>query len=251
MSGRLTEGFRDVIEMRWTEFVTFERNPDTTNFDSIIVALVRACVKGNLRAIQTSLDRLDGKIAMELEVEMPKFYTRYPKATKVADDPSIIENTPLIEAPTDLRETDTIVTGSPADIDELHTEEEEAPTGSLRTVLERMLESPRSIVDSIIEASEAVDRHDLSIGDPKVKSVIVAGLMRLVHSGRINAVFEVFDQIDGKVADKIKVLGSDVYLTRFDVIAPVGAYLNEEGVYEIAEDNITNSWALRLEQERR
>jgi hypothetical protein len=74
--------------------------------------------------------------------------------------------------------------------------------------------------------------------------------MKLVHDGRISAVFEVFDQIDGKVADKIKILGNDVFITRFDQIAPAGAEKNDDGVYQLAADDMTNIWATRLEQGR-
>lgn len=80
-----------------------------------------------------------------------------------------------------------------------------------------------------------------------VKSVIVAGLMQLVHKGRISAVFEVFDQIDGKVADKYKLLG-DTKVYRYDAIAPAGAVKNEDGIYQLADDNMTAVWGARLEQ---
>lgn len=255
MSGRLTDGFREIIDLRWHDFVLMEQSLDATNFDSIITAIVRACKKGNLRAIQAALDRLDGKIAVELEVEYPKFYTVYPQATKTADDPEIIEGDDPYQVKVEdgvmtIPKGDAIIniTGSPADVEEQEAVEEELPTGSLRSVLERMLGSPKTLVDDILGVADLVDKGDLSAGNPMVKSVIVAGLMKLVHAGRISAVFEVFDQIDGKVADKLKVLGDDVYLTRFDTIAPAGAVKNEDGVYMIASDTMTDVWGARLAQ---
>ena len=254
MSGRLTDGFRDIIELRWSDFVEMEKSLDATNFDSIVTGIARACKKGNLRAIQTALDRLDGKVAMEIEVEYPKFYTVYPYAKKRIDDPSIIdyevkvENGVLTAPATD--GTIAIGGGAPADMDELAAAEEEIPTGSLRIMLEKMLDSPKYIVTDILAGADAIDKGEHSIGDPMVKSVIVAGLMKLVHDGRISAVFEVFDQIDGKVADKIKVLGNDVFITRFDQLAPAGAVKNEDGVYQLAADDMTNVWAARLESGR-
>lgn len=243
MSGRLTEGFREIIELRWNEFVLRERDPEASNFDSIITSIARAASKGNLRAIQTSLDRLDGKIATEIDVEYPKFYTLYPKATKTADDSTIID-LPLT--------ADSIATGISAlkasEQSFTKSEEEELPTGSLRAVLDRMIDSPKSIVAELLTAAEQIDAGDMRYGNPTVKSVIVAGLMKLVHDGKIGAIFEVFDQIDGKVADKFKMLGGDVYIQNFSPIAPAGAEKNENGVYQIAAENTTNVWAVRLEE---
>lgn len=240
--------------MRWSEFVEIEHSLDSNNFDSAIAAIIRACKKGNLRAIQMGLDRLDGKIAAELKIEMPKFYYIYPFAEKKLDDPSILEfgedgvvknENGTLTVP----EGDGVTSiAGPADIDEQMSAESELPSGQLRPVLEKMLHSPRSIVKDILDSADAVDKHDYSVGDPMVKSVIVAGLMKLVHDGRISAVFEVFDQIDGKVADKLKVLGNDVYMKRYDLIAPAGAVKNEEGVYQLEAETTTSLWVNKLDQ---
>lgn len=251
MASRLTDGFRDIIELRWADFRAMADDDTGTNFEAVLVAVVLACRKGTLRAIQTALDRLDGKIATEIDVEYPKFYYVYPNATKTADDPSIIDH----DKPAQLPSGDVVVpgadnsvfVGAPADMDELHAMEEDLPTGSLRVVLEKMLESPKSVVTDILAVSERVDAGDFSAGNPKVKSVIVAGLMKLVLEGKIGAVFEVFDQIDGKVAEKVKVLGNDVYLKQFGTIAPAGAVKNADGIYQIVADNTTDTWALKLE----
>src|SRR5690606_29117783 len=92
-----------IVDLRWRDFVEIEKSRDGTNFDSAITGLVRACKKGNLRAIQMALDRLDGKIATELEVEMPKFYYLYPYATKVADDLNVIDadENGVVQVPTE------------------------------------------------------------------------------------------------------------------------------------------------------
>jgi hypothetical protein len=252
MSGRLTDGFRNILEFRWSQFVEMEQSLDGTNFESIITAIARAGQKGNLRAIQTALDRLDGKIATEIEVEMPKFYFLYPYATKTVDDASIIDVPDKVQPFIDSGEGGyvDIPQGAPADIEEHEAAEEELPTGSLRIVLEKMLHSPKSLVTDILAVAKLVDDGDTKRGDPMVKSVIVAGLMKLVHEGKMSAVFEVFDQIDGKVAEKFKVLGNDVYVKRFDTIAPAGAVKNEEGIYQLVAEDMTNFWVAKLEQGR-
>lgn len=236
MSGKLTDGFREIIELRWNELVLREADLDQSNFSTIITSLVRACQKGNLRAIQTALDRLDGKVAQEIEVEYPKFYFTYPMAETALE-------LPAGEAPSD-EGFPTL----PSSVED-SSDEAELPTGSLRAVLERMLDSPKQVVANILAAAEAQDKGDTTQGNPYVKSVIVAGLMNLVHNGKISAVFEVFDQIDGKVAEKVKILGSDVTIVNYSTIAPAGAYINSKGVYEISADQVTGFWQKRLEKE--
>jgi hypothetical protein len=240
MTGRLTEGFRNVIDLTWVEFTEMERDPEINNFDSIIVSLVRACKKGSLRAIQVALDRIDGKIATEVEFEFPKFYTLYPKATKTIDDPSIIdiqidENVKKLQTP-------------PKSKIEIAVEEE-LPTGSIRSVLERMLDAKKLVVETILSSADAIDTGDPPvIKTVEVKTVIVAGLMKMAHEGRMSAVFEILDQIDGKVAETFKILGGDVKMYNYALIAPAGAVKNEDGIYQIVAENTTNSWAARLEQ---
>ena len=69
---RLTEGLRKVSEMRWGDFVEIHNSPDATNFDAVISSIVLACRKGTLRAVQEALDRLDGKIATEIDMDHPR-----------------------------------------------------------------------------------------------------------------------------------------------------------------------------------
>lgn len=238
MSGRLTDGFREVLDLKWSEFCEMEKDPKSDNFSSIISILVRACANGKIKAIKTALDRMDGKVAMEIEVEYPKFYTIYPNATICADSSDIIDLSPI----------DTNKTSSPSKIERDDTPE--PPTTSLRDSLDKLLYQPKNMVADILIAAGKAEHGDFSNGDPMVKSVIVCGLMNLVHNGDLGAVFEVFDQIDGKVADTIKVLGDDVYIYNYASIAPAGAVKNSDGMYQIESDNMTNSWAARLEASR-
>lgn len=232
MATNLTDGFRELLEVKWSEFVEREQNTSASNSDSLITGLVRACVKGNLRAIQTALDRIDGKIAQEIDIEMPKFYTVYPNATIAADDASIID---ADTKPEDLR----------ADV---LPDDEELPTGSLRPVLERMLNDKKEVVAQILGSAKLIDEGNLQVGNPYVKSVMIAGFMKLIHDGRMSAVFEVLEQIDGKVKETYKVLGDDVYLTSYSTIAPAGAVKNKDGIYQLEATTVTNSWVARLEQ---
>ena len=230
-SSRLTDRFREIIEVNWTEFRDMEQDPELSNFDSAVTSLVRACSKGNLTAIRQALDRIDGPVIQEIEQIMPKFYTLYPNATHAIDGPA--EEEP---APTDPEETLPAVLTA-----------EEMPSGSLRAVLDRMLDTKKQTVDVILASAQAIDNNEPTKNDPYVKSVIVAGLMSLVHRGKLAAVLEVFEQIDGKVKQSFKLLGDDVYLTSFAPVAPAGAIKNKDGVYQLENKQVTALWGDKLD----
>lgn len=234
--GRLTDKFATLIELKWSEFQEIEQDSELDNLTYLVVVLIRACVKGDMRAIRESLDRMDGKVVSEVEVEYPRFYIIFPNATNVVNNNS----TATITMGDAAVVSDDDPRGKVADV--------ELPTGSLREVLSRMLDAKVGIVEAILTA---VQRRDVDmpegVGDPLVKSAIVAGLMKLVHKGRVNAVIEVLDQIDGKVKEHIKVLGGDIYVKNFAAIAPEGAEKNENGVYQISSPIVTDTWATRLE----
>lgn len=251
MNLKLTPFFKEVIEKRWSEFVRMENDDDShTSAQAVVFAIIRACAKGKLPAIKESLNRIDGKLQEQIEVEYPKFYIQYPHAKEIASKSRANRKTSEIEQGS---ETSDIVKASENNREQ---PDLEAPlvTGSLRDTLNRMADAPKMLVDTILKAAEDVDTREGygsdtdPINDPLVKSVIVAGLLKMAHNGSLSAIFEVFDNLDGKLVDKIKVMGDDVYITRYDEIAPPGAIKNADGIYQIEADNTTSSWAVSLER---
>lgn len=236
MNLKLTPFFKEIIEKRWSEFVTMERDEDHSSAQGVVFAIIRACANGKLPAIKESLNRIDGKLQEQIDVIYPKFYITYPYATAVDE---------TVTLPGGSEVTHPVVTGSDTPL--------EAPlvTGSLRDTLNRMSDAPKSIVTAIIEAAKDVDLREGyaadtdPLNDPLVKSVIVAGLIRMAHNGNLGAIFEVFDNLDGKLVDVIRVLGEDVYLTSYDTIAPAGA-TKVDGVYRVEADNTSSKWAVSL-----
>lgn len=232
---QLTPFFKELIEKRWSEFVEMEDAETYTSSQAVVFAIVRACAEGRLPAIKESLNRIDGRLQEQIEVEYPKFYITYPhaKAVRATNKHQVSLEDGVMTIPEGDGDTPPV-------------------TGSLRDTLRRMSHEPRTLVNAILEAAEDVDqRKDYAAelspqSDPLVKSVIVAGLLKMAHNGKLGAIFEVFDQIDGKLVDKIRVLGEDVYLTSYDTVAPAGAKLNEQGIYQMEADNVTNKWAVSL-----
>lgn len=236
---KITPFFKELLDKRWSEFAIQEHGQEYTSAQGVVFALIRACAKGKLPAIKEALDRIDGKIATEIEVEFPKFYFLFPYAETVAELP---------EGQVPEAETEVL----PA----VQEEEEALATDSIRDVLQRMSDEPRALVGTILASANQIDQavaygNDLPESDPKVVSVIVAGLLDMAHQGKLSAIFEVLDQIDGKVADKVKVLGGDVYVNRLDLVAPAGAVKNEKGVYQIEAPQTTTVWAQALERKNK
>lgn len=238
MSGRLGDLFREVVDLSWSEFREREKDGTITNEADAVYKLVRATrrKRGGLRATKEAINRLDGKVAEKIEVEYPKFYFVYPNASS------------------SLGETENTLSNAPSEEEVLPAvadEPEEPPTGSVRAMVEKMLIREKTVPLGIIQAADQIDVHGYSdLGNPKVSAVIAAGLFEMTDSNPA-AIYEIFEQIDGKVADKYKVLGDDIYITKYDEIAPVGAYKNDKGMWQIEIPNVTSTWALKLEQGRK
>lgn len=243
----LSEYFAEIVELSWREYLAQERSPDVTSRQALLFAIVRACVEGKLPAIQTSLDRLDGPVARNIKTILPKFYTEFPYAKSVAVASSVDDGMPTLPSSTE-PETQT----PPLTDDGLDPEQpvpEELPTGKLRPVLDKMMDSPQNIPESILKATQACDKYDYSLGNPTVKSAIVAGLVKLAHNGKMSAIDEILNQLDGKVAEVYHLLGDDVVTTSYALEAPAGSVKGENGVYRIENKSMGALWIPRLEKE--
>lgn len=236
MAGKLTDFLSKVVEMRWSEFVELERSMKYSAYEGIVIGIVRSCTKGSRKAITEALDRLDGKVAENIEINYPKFHFLFPNATSVesgAGSPS---------RPTPLPAGDTLPEPEP--------EDEELPTGKLRPALAKMLDEPMEVVHNIIAAQKYIDdTGSTAKGDPGVKGVVVAHLVRaaVLSKHSMGYASEVLDQIDGKVATQINVMGSDVYINRYDAIAPAGSYKNKDGVYVFELPMVSDVWSARID----
>lgn len=231
----LTEDFADLLEITWSEFVAREADPLADNVFMTLSSLVRTAKDGNIRAFQEGINRMDGKIAQEVEFELPSYYTLYPNATSVSKTPSLAQAPP--QAETELPDDDDNTPVTPS---------------SLQDVLTRMMRKPKDFPTEMLRIANHIDDNpdDLQYGDPKVKTVMVAGFMRLVHARKVGAVTELFDRLDGKVREKVKLLGSgvqEVYFTDYSLVAPHGAVKNSDGVYQVeASHKVVELWNNKL-----
>lgn len=247
--GKLGNILKEVINWNWLEFVEAEKAKGFSSLDGIIFSLVRACSDGKLGPIRLALNRIDGKVETPVEVIYPKFICLYPEATSVVQlKPS--DSTPVIE-PGDIPEEKGLVTTTPPP--EEAEVVEDVVTLTLREAVEKLAQQDRTFVKLILDEKKAVEAKDPKVINKakivSVKAVIAANLLKLAQThNNFDAITEVFDQIDGKLVETIRVLGEDIYLTSYIEEAPYGAKKNENGIYQLEAPQISDIWKAKLKQ---
>ena len=238
---RLGAFLREVSNWRWSEFVVAEKDLSYTSNQAMIFALVRACAMQNLQAIRLSINRLDGKLATPLKIEYPKIYYLYPNA-KTQKPP---EELGVVEPDRSLTEVDIAI---------IPDDESDLATLSIRQTVAKMADYPRELPQAVADQATQMEQHLKKEGpkpseDPMVKSVVAAHLLLMAQNRSIDALGEVFDSIDGKLAETFQVLGEDLFITNYSYIAPDGAYLNDDGVMQIEALTSQDMWATKLGRE--
>lgn len=209
---RPTEFFEYLIEQRWSFFVTLDP-AQLNNNQMSIVALVKACRQKNLKAIKAGMNRIDGKLAIQVEVEQPRFYMEFPNASTKG-----LPDAPPAPAFTKKKKDD-----------------ENIPTTGLRNTLRVLGQAPTGAVTHLLDLADEVERLAMDgitppdLQNPFVKSIIMASLMSMGHAGDLTAVFEILDTIDGVVADKVQLLGDDVIVQNHSLTLPEGAFIGPNG----------------------
>lgn len=242
--GKLGTFLKKTINWQWDEFVKAEKDTNYTGYEAAVFALIRTASEGKLGAIKLAIDRVDGKVETPIKFEYPKVYLLFPEATSVA--------LPDKDAPM------LLTTSEPVQESQSEAEKEEpvkATTLTLRQTLETMAEQKRILVQVILRRKLEVEnafKQNLPFNEkevPLVKSVIAANLLNLAEKNNFEAIMEVFDQIDGKLVETIRILGDDLYLSSYSLVAPYGAKKNKDGVYQLAAPQIENSWKQKLKKD--
>lgn len=244
MSEKLGDFLREVSNWEWDEFVRAESNMTYTSNEAIIFSLIRSCAMQKLDAIKMSLNRLDGKLKTPVIIETPKVFYVYPNATvsgkgfaKITDNPETTNEAVVSE----LLAPKVVPVIEPVDL----------PSLSLRETLAEMAKFPRELPVGIIMLADETQLWVQKQGPmpaeiPKVKSVVAAHLLTMAQNRNLSALSEVFDQLDGKLAETIKVIGEDIYITSYASTAPDDAILNQDGVFQAEATQVQNLWALKL-----
>lgn len=251
---KLGKFLQEVSNWTWDEFVRAEHDKNYTTNQSIIFGLVRSCASQKLPSIKIALNRLDGKLKTPVRIEYPKMYFLYPNASGVERD--IIEdkdNPKLLESVDKVVVDEELPVNSIVDTEPVEPRQSELPSLSLRETLTKMSDFPRAIPEAIIQL--ALQTHQWVENKapkpdeiPRVKSVVAANLLVMAQNRNIDAITEVFDQIDGKLVETIQILGEDIYISSYSSVAPEGAKLNADGIYQIEATQTQNHWMQKLSE---
>lgn len=221
----LKDRFEELIHMTWGNFCDLEKDRSASIDDGVLCSLIRVCADtDDIAAVKLAFDRVDGLLETPVQVKVPKFYTRYIKATEIEPGAK------ALEAPESTK-TESASTYDPA-------------TAKLRETLREMRGMPQDVIRVVRLYKKRIEDGKTPEHDPMVKSVIVANLLRNVRKGRFRAIELVFDQIDGKLTRTITLLGGeDVYVDDYmTLVAPADATKDENGYY-IAENKLmTTAW---------
>ena len=245
--GKLGTFLTEVIDWNWQEFCQAEFDTEYSGYEGVVLGLVRKCSDGKLGAIKLAIERVDGKLDTPIKVDYPKVFILFPHAKRVALEP------PKADSPhAQLTAPDSSLTEQA----EPQEEKVHAATMSLRDTLRKMADTPRKVPLIIHQRKKEVEealKNKTPIGDekniPLVKSVIAANLLLLAESGKFEAVTEVFDQIDGKLVETIRILGDDMYLSSYLEEAPHGAKKNSEGVYYLEAPQVADVWKQKFKKD--
>ena len=243
MSEVLGTFLREVSNWTWEEFVRAEHDMSYSSNESMIFALIRSCAMEKMDAIRIALNRLDGKLKTPIKVEYPKIFYQYPYAVLEDSRGEVprLEGQEFteMEISTEVREEEPEVV------------ENDLPTLSLRETLTKMSEYPRELPKKVIKQAETIEMAVRGQGEMPadmitVKSVVASHLLTMAQSRDISALSEVFDQVDGKLAETIQILGQDIYITSYSSVAPKDAYINKNGVVEAEATVAQELWANKL-----
>ena len=217
--------FEEIIHLNWGEFVELEKSGASTVDDVVLCSLVRACAEGDdIAAIKLAFDRIDGLLETPIEIKVPKFYIRYIKAAEVEGGDNQLE--------------------APESSEKEKKSNYDPATAKLRETLREMRGMPRDVIRVVRLYKMRIEKGKTMEHEPKVKSVIVANLLKNVTKGKFKAVELVFDQIDGKLTRTITLLGGeDVYIDDYILkVAPAGSIKDEKGIYFGENEVMTTAW---------
>lgn len=249
---KLGSFLKEVSNWTWDEFVKAEHDKSYTSNQSMIFALVRSCAMQKMDAIRMSLNRLDGKLKTPIKIEAPKVYFLFPNASA-----TYTEEMPIVDAGGNTTGSARLLKPIEGEIipvppiPEPKQEDFDLPSMSLRETLTAMADAPRNLPEAVVVLAEHVEMwlrgQAADPGEyPMVKSVVAAHLLLLANKRDIGALTEVFDQIDGKLAETIQIIGDDIYITSYATIAPDDATRNADGILQIEATQAQNMWAQKL-----
>lgn len=235
-NGSPTEVLRYLLNSRFNVFLEYEKNPNITSSGKVIVTLIRSIFSHNSRNIRTALNRVDGVLPKQIDIQLPKVFCLYPNAR--------LEGHLQAKKPQDIVVVEPVPTQPSRNIPDMTVREATRELGKL----------PYSLIQGIIKDASDTAAWFAKKGSspppkhtPYLKSVIAAHFVEMAAAGIPDVVEDFFDSVDGRLSETIKI-GDDIYLTSYQVEAPEGAYLNQDGVVEIEATKVADMWGKALQK---
>jgi len=264
---KLSQFMHTVFNWDWQDYIEAEDDDNYSASESIVFSVIRSAVMQKMDAIKIALNRLDGKLKTPIIMEYPKVFHLYPNAKYVEGSDTPIEETPVEPVKPDAPITDVAIQGEIVHLKAVPEDENgdmfellsDTPIEelTLRQTIDKMSDFPRETPKAIVEQAHniemAIRRHQ-PVPDlhPKVKSVVAAHLILMAQNRDLQAIYEVFDQVEGKLAETFKILGpnedEDIFITQYSTVAPKGAYRNEDGILMIEATESQAIWENKLKE---
>lgn len=223
----LTNKLNELSQLSWNEYMQIRDDKEISAFTHTIIAIIKKCTQKNpsITLIREAFNRLNGKPEKTIIIKVPKQYIIYPYAERLATqkevDGNLIKDKDLVVAPTDESDKD-------------------MPTGALRQMLRLLGKMPISTCEMVLASKKRCETQPVPNNEsPKVGAVIIANLLINGVMGNTLALLELFDQIDGKMADIVNIGGTEpIYITSYDLVAPMEATKNSDGVWFVEKKMI-------------
>lgn len=213
----LSDRLNEICDWNWNEFCLARDSENISYTDKILFELINLCCYGRPKVylVKEAINRLSGLPEETIIIKLPKQRVLYPYAkTKEAS-----VKTPESTKPE-------VVAGEPSI---------EQPTTRLRDMLKSLIKMPSENGKMILEYRDKAEGGALDNKyAPKVGAVFCANMLESASNGNGLMLFELFDQIDGKMAQVINIGGSKdnvYYLTDYSDVAPADAIKNKDGIY--------------------
>lgn len=240
-SGSPTEILRHLVNSKFHVFLEYERDSNISSSGRVVVALIRSIFSHNPRNIRTALNRLDGVLPRQVNLELPRVYYLYPHAVRKEAREMLIQEV-AIQDIVDRQ------AGEP------QKQSRNIPEMTVREATGELGRLPYSLVENILKDAAETAEWFAKKGDspvpthtPYLKSVIAAHLVQMAVSSSPDVMEDFFDSVDGRLTETIKV-GEDIYLTSYEKEAPEGATLNEQGILMIEATKTQDMWGKALQK---
>lgn len=237
LKGVMNAFMTEIIHWTWTDMLELKNNPDTAIIYNTVITLVRVCAEGKVSALKMMFDRIDGRVEQPINIIKPKIYLRYPNAT----------NDEELERYLEVHEKENTPEGKRTRRAK-HKRKQKLNIASLglsetlQAMMRAPIDLPGQILKSRILVERMLERGETPEYSPYVKVVLCAALITNANfDDNYEALQMLFERIEGKIENTIKVIGEDMYIDQYDTEAPMGSVL-VDGQWCFEDKNITNQW---------